>query len=233
MLHNLRRWLERNPPEDMPYWPGAATSGRVGIRKSQKVLDRGASPLHPGVDRYDDGDAKEFTVPFDGDFSWTLLSEKSVAGSLLQIKAHGVDLELQVFHTEHAGPDVDRIGQHVKKGDPMPVDPGDRGLTLGVHPHTEVLTPYDEELRAWILESAETIIGSNGNMHTVYVRDHCGKYGLDADQVMQKIWSQVRLWGILEMTTLYMIRNHTEPYRQPAWGAGKVMHIDSTWLLKI
>lgn len=231
MFADLKDWLKRNPPADMPFWPHAVTTGRVGLRELQMLMDIGASPIHTGVDRSGGAD---FTVPFDSHIFWKRLHKDAAWGSILRVKAVGIDLELQIAHTDCSDGEVLELDGFYKKGEKMPVVPGSLGISSGVHTHTEVVTPLDADLRRWMIdEGCESIIESDGDMAMDYVAHHCDCYSLDRSQMMEAIWRQIGSWGIIEATTMFVVRHRLPPYRTPAWGEGKTMHIDSQWLLKI
>jgi len=231
LFTDLRTWLEANPPEDMPYWPGARTTGRFGLRSLQMLLDIGASPLHPGVDRASGG---QFTVPFDARIFWRRLHPNSAWGSVLIVKAVTLDLELHVGHTCCPDEPVMEFDGFYKRGHQMPVDPGSLGLSTAVHTHTEVVMPLDNDVRCWIMNAGcDTILTPEGELAEEYVRDFCREHDLNYEQVEDMVWRQVGSWGIEEMTTKYMVRKRLPPHRRPTWGHGDVMLIDSHWLLQI
>ncbi len=233
ILADLKAWLKINVPADMPYWPGGGFTNRVDIRSSQRVLEMGGSPLHPGVDR-GAPQGREFIVPFDGWLEWKFLPETDI-GSILQLAAQGVQMELQVFHTDI--PDgilrpLEYAGA-VHRGEPMPMKPSNLGLSDGVHTHTEVVFPFDQELRDWFAEGAETIVGLDGKIDTRYVIAHCRRHGLNRDLVLRKIPTQVENWGCVEVTNRFMVRKWVGLDRIPVWGPGKTIHVDSKFLLDI
>lgn len=230
-LADLRRWLKDVDPPTAPYWPGARTTNRVGLRTSQEVLDMGGAPLHPGVDR---SQGRDFTMPFDGRVEWKYLPETQI-GSFLRIVPHGIEMELHVFHTEFIPPMM-HVHEHeetLKRGDKMPVKPSNLGLSHGKHLHTEVVLRYNDEIRDWLLESAESIVRPDGKICAAAIIGHCRKHGLNRDQVLRKIPAQVEGWGVSEMTTLFMARKWVGPDRVPEWGQGPTLHVDSKWLLDI
>jgi hypothetical protein len=230
-LTRLREWLEDNPPDQMPYWPGARITGRVGLRSLQMLLDMGVSPLHLGVDRAGGG---QYTMPFDGRIEWTKLHEESAWGSFLRIRACHVDLEIHVGHTECPDCEVTGLEDFLKKGQKMPVAPGALGQSTAVHTHTEVVLPYNEDIRGWIMDAGcDTIVRQDGSVAEEYVEDHCLENDLNFQEVMDRIWRQIGAWGIEEATTVFAVRKRLPVYRKPVWDAERVMLIDSQWLLQI
>lgn len=232
LLIDTKNWLEDNPKEEMPYWPGARTTNRVDIRTSQRVLNMGGSPLHPGNDR--SRGTGPFTEPFNGRLEWRLLPGTDI-GSVFFCRPRGFQMELQGFHTK--GPDnVTELEEKMRKGNPMPITPSNLGLSDGVHLHSESLFPYDKELLDWMREGTEYIVRStNGvlELNIAYITAHCRRWGLDLMMVLDKIPKQVASWGIIEMTNRFMVRNHVGPDRVPHWGAGRTIHVDTKWLLDI
>ena len=228
LLDDLTAWLSDNPPADMPFWPGAKTTGRFGLRTLQMLMDAGASPLHLGVDR---ANGREFTMPFDGSLFWITAGDP--AGSVLSLMPIGLSMEVQVFHTaSRDGAHISEVSQRLHKGDRLPVVPSDLGLSLGVHTHTEVLFPLDESLRAWVHQGATPIV-TRGAVEVDYVAMHCREHRLNLNETLAGIHRQVDEWGIREMTDRYAIRDSVPQYRRPEWGSGPTMHVDSKWLLQI
>ena len=226
LLDDLTAWLGENPPESMPFWPDAKTTGGFGLRTLQMLLDAGASPLHLGVDR---AGGREFVMPFDGSLFWITAGLPS--GSVLSLVPVGLSMEIQVFHTA-AGPHMSEVSQRLHKGDRLPVRPSNLGLSLGVHTHTEVLFPLDDSLRTWVHQGATPIV-TRGAVVVEYVTAHCREHRLNFDETLSAIHRQVDGWGIREMTDRYAIRDNVPDYRRPEWGRGPTLHIDSQWLLHI
>lgn len=226
LLNDLTAWLADNPPAAMPYWPGAALTGAFGLRTSRAVLDAGGSPLHLGVDRAGGG---QFTMPFDGSVFWRPVD--GVAGSVLSLNPHGLAMEIQVFHTVGDGHALE-ISERLHRGDPLPVTPGDLGLSLGVHTHTEVLMPYDDDLQAWLQTGSATLVIGH-IINAAEVVRHCAAQGLDDEMMLSRARAQVGTWRIREMTDRYAVREGVPEYRTPEWGSGPTIHVDSQWLLSI
>lgn len=223
MISTLLRWLEANPPADIPYWPGAKITTSFGLRL--KIPPK-TSPLHLGVDR---AAGREYCMPFDGSVFWRKTG--GVAGSVLSLVPHGIDMEIQVFHTE-TDREVDHISARARKGDPLPVEPGDLGLSYGVHTHTEVLFPYDTELLKWLHQGSMPIVTYGGINHD-YLIAHSRRNNLNAADTLAAVLKQVDEWGISEMTSRYAVRDGIPEYRRPVWGRGSTVHVDSMWLLQI
>lgn len=225
-VDDLVEWLAENDPDTMPYWPGATHSGGFGYRTSRALLDLGASPIHLGVDRA--GGAGPYRMPFDGRIEWSVVG--GAPGTFLRIRAEELRLELHVFHTE-AEQGVESIAMFLRRGDPIPVRPGEAGLSDGVHTHTEVALPYDQELREWLTEGQEaTIVG--GRVSLSPVRAHCARHDLPECAALQRIDDQIRTWEIDELWEHAAVRRALPSYRQPGWH-GSTLLVDSAWLLKI
>lgn len=225
LLDDLLEWLAVNDPAKMPYWPGAHYTGGVGFRESRTLLELGASPIHLGVDRAGGG---RFTMPFDGRVRWSIVGR--AAGSLLRIAADDMRLELQVFHTE-AEQYVEEIDLFMRRGDPLPVKPGDLGTSSGVHTHTEVLIPFATEVRDWLAGDASPII-RDCMLDLTAVFRHCAEHRLDECDVVRRVETQIVGWQITELWPHFGVRANVPEYRRPGW-EGPTLHIDSHWLLKI
>lgn len=226
MVSELQAWLAENPPADMPYWPGARCTGRVGLRKSQSLLDAGASPLHLGVDR---AGGDDYLCPFDARVSWALVG--GVAGSVLRIVPEHLDgMEIQVFHTVAYDSGVHYIETRCRKGDRMPIKPGALGLSAGVHTHTEVVMRDSDKLRDW-MEDSEAIV-HRGEIIRSLVTLHCAQYDMDRRTVLTRLAQQIQTWRIVEATQIYAVREALPDYRAPGF-RGMVCLVDSLWLLDI
>lgn len=236
LVDDLVAWLGDNPPEEMPYWPHAETTGPFGLRCTVKELAAGASPAHLGVDRSRVGG--HFRVPFDSRLAWRLVGGD--AGSVLSLNPHDLRMELQVFHTR-AETGVMDIELEVMRGQEMPVRPGNLGLSVpvgsgdGTHTHTEVLFPYDDALRDWI--EPETWFVRDGEINPAAVIEHCDLYGLEFADVVAGLRIQIADppagWGLRELSDRHAVRESIPGYREPAWGHGPTLHVDSKWLLRI
>lgn len=223
LINELVAWLRENPPEQMPYWPGAKVTTPFGLRPQ---IPDGTSPLHLGVDR---AGGRAFLMPFDGCVFWRAVG--GVAGSVLSLIPHGMEMEIQVFHTE-ADAGVEKISTRLTRGELLPVEPGDIGVSYGVHTHTEVLFPYDTELVKWLHAAAAQIV-NRGAIDIDYLIRHCRSNNLNAAKVRAATTQQIDEWGISEMTTRYAVRDSVPEYRRPEWGRGATVHVDSRWLLQI
>jgi len=228
-LEHLKMFLEDNPPKKMPFWPGARYTGRVGLRTSREVLDAGASPLHLGVDR---AGGDQLKMPFYGVLEWKKVH--GPAGSILRLSPYGMDLEIQVFHTAHKDRFVDELEGCFSKGDVLPVQPSNLGLSTGVHTHTEVLLPYELDLLHWIKEGTVPFIRA-GVVDEWYVKHHADKHDLNEKDLLERLRTQVREWDITEAAPRYVVRQTLPPYRAPVWAGERptTIHVDSRWLLKI
>lgn len=229
-LKDLERWLEDNPPKDMPFWPAARYTGRVGLRTSREVLDAGASPIHLGVDRA--GGGSRFLCPFDAWVEWKHVD--GAAGSLLTITSSHIDLELQVFHTR-VTPDPKRVRLFLRKGQQLPAMPSDLGLSVGVHTHTEVVVPFkSKNLYEYVRGETPRFLAYE-IVDEAYVKEHCETFDLHYPTVLEAMRHQVQTWNISEGTARYVIRQALPHYRIPKWSSGNkpTMHIDSKWLLQI
>ena len=228
----LVAWLKDNPPADMPFWPGAVTTAPFGLRRTREELAV-ASPGHLAVDR---AGGRRLTMPFDGCVFWRPVG--GVAGSLLSLNPHGLAMEIQVMHTRN-GKHTTELHTRLRKGDAMPVTPGNLGLSIkvgkggaGTHLHTETVFPYDPELHAWLRAGTHPII-TKGAVDADYVIQHCMRRNLSARKMLEKLHTQIDDWDIEELTNRYAIRSGVPEYRRPEWGRGATIHADSQWLLKI
>ena len=228
-LEKLKQWLSNHPREDIPFWPGADFTGNFGLRASQTLLNMGASLLHLGTDRA--GYPQPMPMPFDGRYRWRLAQYP--AGSVLRYVPDDLDLEIQVFHTVHPDSDVTEIENHAVRGERIPVKPGSLGLSTGVHTHGEVLLPYSDDVWEWV--RGKVIYVEEGVLRIDEVRTHCEDHGLKIDQCLTGVEKQVQTWGIEEMTNRAAVRSGEgfPGYRTPAWGAGRVIIVDTRWLLLI
>ena len=140
----IDRWLQDNPPAEMPFWPGAAYTEVFGIRSHQETMYNGANPGHLGTDRA--GSPAALLMPFDGSLEWLPYPDSDM-GSILRLKPAHQDFEIQVFHTVAPG-NTDHIDEpYVVRRTPLPVRPGNLGRSTGVHTHMEVLFRYTAEIR--------------------------------------------------------------------------------------
>jgi len=236
LIDDLTTWLYANPPDAIPYWPGAAVTSPFGLRRTQKELDAGASPAHLGTDRSRKNG--HYKAPFDGRLSWRPVD--GVAGSLLAMRPHDLLMEIQVFHTR-AGAHTSEIDEAIFRGQDLPVRPSNLGLSVpvgsgdGTHTHTEVLLPHDDALEKWLGCNARII--TDGVIDGGAVLDHCNECGLDFAQVMDGLHDQVAApplgWGLVTLTDRYAVRESVPDYRLPHWGRGATIHVDSMWLLQI
>ncbi len=233
LLSDLQTLLRNNPPAGLPFWPGAAVTGAFGLRRTKKELESKASPGHLAIDRARDGGGLQMS--FDGDFRWRLVG--GVAGSVLSENPAGVQMEIQVFHTE-ADTHVQEITEQLFKGDPLPVRPSNLGFSIrvgagkGIHTHMVLMFPYDRELHAWLRSDTRPII-TRGAIDHDYVIEHCRKYRLNSATMTDKLYVQIDDWDLQEMTDRYAIRGGVPAYRLPQWGRGSTIHVDSQWLLQI
>lgn len=227
----LEIFLKDNPPKDMPYWPGAQYTGRMGLRSSREVLDLGASPLHLGVDR---AGGNDFLMPFDGVVAWKRLDASSPIGSLLVLSPYSLDMEIQVFHTDAPDRHTMEIEGAYRKGDKLPVKPGRLGLSTGIHTHTEVLFPWEPNFLKDLRQGARPFV-IRGTVDTHYVKNHCDKYDLNEKKFLESLRNQVETWGILEASNRYAIREQLPVYRAPVWAGENptTIHVDSRWFLQI
>ncbi len=174
-------------------------------------------------------------MSFDGTIHWRLVG--GVAGSVLSENPEGVQMEIQVFHTE-ADTHVQEITEQLHKGDSLPVHPSNLGFSIrvgsgkGIHTHMILMFPYDRELHVWLRAGAIPII-TRGVIDQDYVIEHCRKYRLNAATMIEKLSVQIDNWDLREMTDRYAIRGGVPPYRLPQWGRGSTIHVDSQWLLAI
>lgn len=228
MIADLERWLKENSPKEMPFWPNAKCTGPFGLRSSQELLDLGANPLHLGRDRA--GSSAPLKMPFDGRLTWRRLHPDFAAGSLLQIRAHHVPLEIQVMHTE-AAPHVNEIVGSYLKGDVLPVHAGSLGLSTGIHTHLEVLMPWSKDLWAWV--DGRIAYVTNGLPVKRELKEFCRVNNLDSSSYISRVGDQALEWGIIRMTDRAAVRVSVPPYREPSFGNGKTIHVDSGWLLEI
>lgn len=219
MISSLLSWLEKNPPDKMPFWKGAQTSTPFGLRTSQYIIEAGCSPGHLGVDRAG-GNLKQITMPFPGRVEYTAVG--GVAGSLTRIIPDGLLMEIQIFHALKVG----ALKNHYTTGEMLPIQPHNLGKSYGIHTHTEVLMPYDPGVESWF-QSHSLRIGDE------YVLAHCSKHNIDPFIVEKSLARQVKDWGILELWTHYAVRTGVPDYRRPHWGAGHTIHADSLFLLRI
>ena len=231
LLDDLQTWLEDNPREDMPYFPGAAVTAPFGLRRTRAELDM-ASPAHLGVDRAGGG---RYIMPFDGCVYWRPVG--GVAGSLLSLNPHGLSMEIQVMHTRNGGHTTE-IRTRLHQGDGLPVTPSNLGMSIpvgggdGSHAHTEVVFPYTLELHAWLRATAKPIV-TKGAVDADYVIAHCRRHDLPAPVMLDKLRIQIDEWDLDELTDRYAVRSAMPEYRRPEWGRGPTIHVDSKWLLDI
>ncbi len=233
LLADLQALLRNNPPAGIPFWPGAAVTGPFGLRRTRKELDSKASPAHLATDRARDGG--DLQMSFDGGIHWRLVG--GVAGSVLSENPDGVQMEIQIFHTE-ADTHVQEITEQLHKGDPLPVRASNLGFSIrvgggtGIHTHMVLMFPYDRELHAWLRAGTKPII-TRGAIDHDYVIEHCRRYRLNAATMTDKLCVQIDDWDLQEMTDRYAIRGGVPGYRLPQWGRGATIHVDSQWLLEI
>ncbi len=174
-------------------------------------------------------------MSFDGTIHWRLVG--GVAGSVLSENPAGVQMEIQVFHTE-ADTHVQEITEQLHKGDPLPVHASNLGFSIrvgsgkGIHTHMVLMFPYDQELHAWLRAGATPII-TRGVIDHDYVIEHCRRYRLNPAIMINKLAVQIDDWDLQEMTDRYAIRGGVPAYRLPQWGRGSTIHVDSQWLLEI
>ena len=232
MLDRLIGWLQANPPEAMPYYPGAWCTGRVGLRNDRGVLEDGASPCHLGVDRTG---GSRLVMPFDGMLDWSLTG--GVAGSVLRLEPLDLPMQIQVFHTKGPGDDTLEMGRLMSAGETLPVMPGNLGLTVkdengdGTHTHTEVLFLFDDEVCRWVTEGLPQII-TDGEVDEQLIAAHCDTYGLVYDSFVGEVRRQARTWTIEQFWPRAAVRRVFPDYRRPPWDA-RTLIVDSLWLLQI
>ena len=224
-LDDLTAWISANDPDTMPFWPGAANTGGFGLRSSEALLELGASPIHLGNDRAGGG---QFTMPFDGRVEWSVVG--GVAGTLLRLRSTDARLEVQVFHTE-ADAGVENIELFMRRGDPLPVTPGDAGLSSGDHTHTEVLLPFDADVFGWLTAGTTAMI-REGLVDLWAIRSHCQEHDLPECKVIAAVDEQIRAWQIAELWEHVAVRRTLPAYRAVGWH-GPTLLVDSRWLLKI
>lgn len=220
----LDAWLEKNPPEDMPFWPGARYTEPFGLRRFQSTINAGGSPGHLGVDRA--GSNQPLRMPFLGSVEWSLQS--TAIGSLLKLSAAETDIEIHVFHTE-APNRIETIDEPLlRKGETLPVKASDLGLSTAVHTHTEVLIPYSDTLKQRCVVDTKPFV-EHGSIIPSAVVDHCRVYRLDKEMVLDRLYEQVSAWRIRELWPHFAVREYVW---RAAW-EGPVAFVDSQFLLRI
>jgi hypothetical protein len=221
----LKQFLNDNPVEDMPFYPGARCTGRVGFRSSREVLEAGASPIHLGVDRAG-GDG--LVMPFEGWLHWEMVG--GVAGSVLRLTPLHDEFQIQVFHTEadHGVTTIDRL---MHRGEPLPVKPSDLGLSVGVHTHTELMFECKNDNVLWATAGQHKIVDGRWlNSHEA--RAHAEANDLIAEDFVISCRTQIGRWFITDLWEHAAIRSHVPQYRKPPWG-GPTLFVDSLWALQI
>lgn len=233
MVNKIKEFLRRNPPEKIPFWPGARVTEPFGLRSSQASMDEGASPIHLGPDRAY-GNTPNLIMPFNGTAEWRRTNK--VTGSLLRIIPHELDMELHVFHTEMNGMKAG-VAYSFAQGDGLPFQPSNLGLSLGVHTHTEAVFPWSEELVHYLEEKCQPIV-SAGRINDNYLVYHCSRYSregnlLHPERMRLAMERQIASWGIRELWTEFAVRQSLPQYRRPEWGGGPTIHVNSIWMFKI
>lgn len=197
-------------------WTGAKNTGGIGLRTDRRVLAAGASPIHLGVDHA--GTVKPLRMPFDGMWKWEEVG--GVAGSLLRITppiGSEERIEVQIFHTLGK----DQGWREAGAGDEIPVEPGDLGLSVGIHTHTELLQQFnrDEPLPAATLYYVTEGIPRRGN-----VLMHCRRHMMKMATVWPLVEKQVAFWEIEHATDRWGVRRSLPAYRRPWFGDGWTLH---------
>lgn len=205
-------------------WPGAKNTGGIGLRTNKHVLAAGASPIHLGVDHA--GTVKPLRMPFDGMWKWEEVG--GVAGSLLRITppiGSSHRMEVQIFHTlgKESG------WNELSAGEELPIEPGDLGLSVGVHTHTELLVEFDGESD---LPPANIYYVVSGQPRRGNVLMHCRQHMLRFEDVWPKVQRQVDSWEIEWATDRWAVRRGLPDYRQPWFGDGWTLHADVGELFK-
>jgi hypothetical protein len=168
-------------------------------------------------------------MPFDGTLVWKFVG--GVAGSVLRLAPFGLDLQIQVFHTEIDG-HVQSLMLRPKKGEVVLPVPGNLGLSIGIHTHTEVLMPYDEDLFWWASAGVHPLV-TGGVLDAEEVAAHCELFDLDEQDFLTRAKYQISTWGITHYyPQRFAVRKELPSYRSVPW-AGPTMHMDSLWLLDI
>ncbi len=225
MIEKLKSWLKAHPPEQIPYWPGAVYTTPFGLRNTQaEIDDPNCSPGHLATDRAR-GRTQNILMQFAGSVKWRLTG--GATGSLGQITADDILMEIQVFHAELKF----SLDDHYLTGDSIPIYPGNLGtVSHGRHVHTEILMPYDPGIAAWIRGQSVRVDTDE------YIREHCERYRLrDPAAIRADLGRQIESWGITELWDHFAVRRGEKmpDYRIPFFGRMDTMIIDSQWLLKI
>lgn len=224
---NFLAWRNIQNPDTTPYRPGAKHTQGFGLR----ITDIG-SPLHLGNDR--GREPRDILAPFDGRFEWDMLTPAGVAGSILRLIPHnGQDsIELQVFHSVD-GAYTDHIEGECKRGEKLPVQAGDLGLSVGIHTHTELVI-RDNPLSRQQMRMEDMIwLYRSGSFNVGHIWSHCKRHGLDYEDVIKRTSTQISTWDISYMSTRYAVRDMLPEYRLPHWGEGKTLHVDTLWSMDI
>lgn len=221
----FEQFLKKNPRQSNPFWPGAEHTEPFGLRRGMYWEGAGASPGHLGTDRA--GAPGPLLATFDMDLDYKVIPG-SAAGSLTRFSSVDADVELQVFHAEADEYKKD----HYNKSEKTPVHPGNLGVSLGVHTHTEGVCKMTPGNYNYVVGFVGRWFVAGGEVVRRPIEDHCKVNGMDRERTIQALKEQIFRWSIKELSDVHYVR-HLPPYRAPAWRDSLVIGFDTKFFLDI
>jgi hypothetical protein len=174
-------------------------------------------------------------MQFDGEIHHVILGPKTAWGTVTRfVPSDGFPVEIHLAHAYlKKGFDAPYKGKF-KRGDITPLVPGDMGLTLGVHTHTEGVAKFtDEDLSDMRMTGGDIII-QDSEPNLLHLRAHCKKYKLDEKSFLRAIDKQIAEWGITELGEHYAVRQFLGAGRNTSWRTGQgFILFDTMHYLKI
>jgi hypothetical protein len=229
-MFDFLKWCQDQNPITIPFRPGASYTTLFGLRNDQSVLNAGGSPGHLGVDRGEHD--RRILMPFDGFVFWKKTG--GVTGSLLQLIPRNYEpVEIQIFHSVRSDGKEDALNIPMKKGETLPIETSNIGLSLGKHTHTEVVIPYSFELDSALKDMLPTKYVQDDIFYTDNIKIHCHTYKLDYNLLRIGLEAQIDSWAIQTLTDIYAVRQELPRYRRPHWGRSATIHVDSRRFLQI
>lgn len=208
---------------DYPYRPGASYSGdRFCFRKQGYI----GSPFHPGTDRA--GRPDHIVMPFDGKLSWNHKPGTAWGSCARIVPGENVNCELQIAHTIRHDRSRAAIHNHrYSQGDKLPIVASDIGLSDGAHTHTELVFQYDLGVYDYFAEDGQPIYKDGNIVEEAYIKKHCYRNHLAYTDIIERLFEQIRTWGIAEIWDNFIVRDVLPDYRTPHWGPGRVIIADT------
>jgi hypothetical protein len=224
-------WCREQDPENVPFRPGAKHTQGFGLRISMIPVKMGASPGHIGNDR--GAQPVDMYMPFKrGAEVWKKTG--GAAGSLLQlIPSDGNTIEMQIFHTIRRDKKIEPLRAVKDRGERLSVNASSLGLSVGVHTHSEIITPALPEFVEDMKYRHDAWIFTSGKFNEKYIRKHCDEYGMAFEAVFEKLKQQVIDWEIEELWEVWAVRRDLPNYRTPHWGKGPTLHLSTKEFLQI